>query len=56
MLRLPTGIFYANGVKANVLLWDGKPSSKNLWTKDVWVYDYRTNHLRILITFLTLMN
>ncbi|WP_255156481.1 class I SAM-dependent DNA methyltransferase [Ferruginibacter sp. HRS2-29] len=43
ILRLPTGIFYANGVKANVLFWDGKPSSKDPWTKEVWVYDYRTN-------------
>ena len=37
ILRLPTGIFYANGVKTNVLFFDkGKP------TKDIWVYDYRT--------------
>ena len=43
ILRLPTGIFYANGVKANVLFWDAKPSSKDTWTKEVWVYDYRTN-------------
>lgn len=43
ILRLPTGIFYANGVKANVLFFDGKPSSKQSWTKEVWVYDYRTN-------------
>ncbi|MEO5948260.1 MAG: class I SAM-dependent DNA methyltransferase [Chitinophagaceae bacterium] len=43
ILRLPTGIFYANGVKANVLFFDGKPSSKDPWTKEVWVYDYRTN-------------
>jgi type I restriction enzyme M protein len=43
IIRLPTGIFYANGVKANVLFFDGKPSSKNPWTKEVWVYDYRTN-------------
>ena len=43
ILRLPTGIFYANGVKANVLFWDGKPSSKDPWTKDIWVHDYRTN-------------
>jgi type I restriction enzyme M protein len=43
ILRLPTGIFYANGVKANVLFFDGKPSSKAPWTKEVWVYDYRTN-------------
>jgi len=43
ILRLPTGIFYANGVKANVLFFDSKPSNKNPWTKEVWVYDYRTN-------------
>ncbi len=43
ILRLPTGIFYANGVKANVLFFDGKPSSKAVQTKDIWVYDYRTN-------------
>jgi len=43
ILRLPTGIFYANGVKANVLFFDGKPSSKDPWTKEVWVYDYRAN-------------
>lgn len=43
ILRLPTGIFYANGVKANVLFFDGKPSSKIAWTKEVWIYDYRTN-------------
>lgn len=43
ILRLPTGIFYANGVKANVLFFDGKPASKEAWTKEVWVYDYRTN-------------
>lgn len=43
ILRLPTGIFYAQGVKANVLFFDGKPASKDAWTKEVWVYDYRTN-------------
>ncbi|MGN6802695.1 MAG: N-6 DNA methylase [Ginsengibacter sp.] len=43
ILRLPTGIFYANGVKANVIFWDAKPSSKDPWTKEVWIYDYRTN-------------
>lgn len=43
ILRLPTGIFYANGVKANVLFFDNKPASKEAWTKDVWFYDYRTN-------------
>lgn len=43
ILRLPTGIFYAQGVKANVVFFDNKPSSKDPWTKDIWVYDYRTN-------------
>jgi len=43
ILRLPTGIFYANGVKANVLYFDNKPARKTPWTKDVWIYDYRTN-------------
>lgn len=43
ILRLPTGIFYAHGVKANVLFFDGKAASKNAWTKEIWVYDYRTN-------------
>lgn len=43
ILRLPTGIFYANGVKANVIFFDNKPASKDSWTKEIWVYDYRTN-------------
>jgi type I restriction enzyme M protein len=43
ILRLPTGIFYANGVKANVIFFDNKPASKEPWTKEVWYYDYRTN-------------
>jgi type I restriction enzyme M protein len=43
ILRLPTGIFYAQGVKANVLFFDNKPASKDPWTKDVWIYDYRSN-------------
>jgi len=43
ILRLPTGIFYAQGVKANVIFFDNKPASKNPWTKEIWVYDYRTN-------------
>ena len=43
ILRLPTGIFYANGVKANVLFFDNREASKTSWTKDVWYYDYRTN-------------
>lgn len=43
ILRLPTGIFYANGVKANVLFFDNCPASKTVATKEVWYYDYRTN-------------
>ena len=43
ILRLPTGIFYAQGVRANVLFFDARPASKTVQTKDVWVYDYRTN-------------
>ena len=43
LLRLPTGIFYAQGVKANVLFFDRKPASKNPWTKKLWIYDLRTN-------------
>jgi type I restriction enzyme M protein len=43
ILRLPTGIFYANGVKANVLFFDNREASKEPWTKEVWYYDYRTN-------------
>jgi type I restriction enzyme M protein len=43
LLRLPTGIFYAQGVKANVLFFDRKPASETPWTKTLWVYDYRTN-------------
>jgi type I restriction enzyme M protein len=43
ILRLPTGIFYAQGVKANVIFFDNKPGSKQAWTKEVWIYDYRTN-------------
>lgn len=45
ILRLPTGIFYANGVKTNVLFFEkGKP------TKDIWVYDYRTGIKHTLVT------
>jgi type I restriction enzyme M protein len=43
ILRLPTGIFYAQGVKANVLFFDKKPASKEIATSKVWIYDYRTN-------------
>jgi len=43
LLRLPTGIFYAQGVKANVLFFDAKPAQEKAWTKRLWVYDLRTN-------------
>ncbi len=43
MLRLPTGIFYAGGVKANVLFFDKKPAGDKPWTTKLWVYDFRTN-------------
>jgi type I restriction enzyme M protein len=43
LLRLPTGIFYAQGVKANVLFFDRKPGRAEPWTDNVWVYDFRTN-------------
>jgi type I restriction enzyme M protein len=43
LLRLPTGIFYAQGVKANVLFFDRKPAQDAAWTKKLWVYDLRTN-------------
>jgi len=43
ILRLPTGIFYAHGVKANVLFFDNRPASPEPWTGQVWIYDYRTN-------------
>ncbi len=43
LLRLPTGVFYAQGVKANVLFFDRKPASESPWTKQLWIYDLRTN-------------
>jgi type I restriction enzyme M protein len=43
LLRLPTGIFYAGGVKANVLFFDKRPASETPWTTTLWVYDLRTN-------------
>jgi type I restriction enzyme M protein len=43
LLRLPTGLFYAQGVKANVLFFDKKSASENNWTKKLWIYDLRTN-------------
>jgi type I restriction enzyme M protein len=41
--RLPTGLFYAQGVKANVIFFDKKPASETPWTKKLWIYDLRTN-------------
>jgi type I restriction enzyme M protein len=43
LLRLPTGVFYAQGVKANVLFFDRKPASETPWTEKLWIYDLRTN-------------
>ena len=43
ILRLPTGIFYAQGVKANVVFFDRKPASETAWTTETWIYDMRTN-------------
>lgn len=43
ILRLPTGIFYKPGVKANVIFFDNKEPSDKWQTKEVWVYDFRTN-------------
>ena len=43
LLRLPTGIWYSPGVKANVLFFDRKPGREAAWTSKLWVYDLRTN-------------
>ncbi len=43
LLRLPTGIFYAQGVKANVLFFDRREGREEPWTTRLWVYDLRTN-------------
>lgn len=43
LLRLPTGVFYAQGVKANVLFFERKPASEKPWTDKLWIYDLRTN-------------
>jgi type I restriction enzyme M protein len=43
LLRLPTGVFYAQGVKANVIFFDRKPASERPWTQRLWIYDLRTN-------------
>lgn len=43
ILRLPTGIFYKPGVKANVIFFDKRPASAEIQTREVWIYDFRTN-------------
>ena len=43
LLCLPTGLFYAQGVKANVLFFEKKAASETPWTKKLWIYDLRTN-------------
>ncbi len=43
LLRLPTGIFYRPGVKANVLFFDRRSASEKPWTDNLWIYDFRTN-------------
>ncbi len=43
LLRLPTGLFYAQGVKANVIFFDRKPANETPWTRKLWIYDLRTN-------------
>ena len=43
LLRLPTGVFYAQGVKANLFFFDRKPASEKPWTDRLWIYDLRTN-------------
>lgn len=50
LLRLPTGIWYSPGVKANVLFFDKRPASRDAQTKELWVYDYRTNVHKTLKT------
>jgi type I restriction enzyme M protein len=43
LLRLPTGMWYSPGVKANVLFFDKKPGREEAWTRELWDYDLRTN-------------
>lgn len=43
IIRLPTGIFYKQGVKANVIFFDKRPASPERQTREVWIYDFRTN-------------
>jgi len=50
LLRLPTGIWYSPGVKANVLFFDKRPASKEAQTRELWVYDFRTNVHKTLKT------
>ena len=50
LLRLPTGIWYSPGVKANVLFFDKKAASREVQTQELWVYDYRTNVHKTLKT------
>jgi type I restriction enzyme M protein len=50
LLRRPTGIWYSPGVKANVLFFDKRPASRDVQTKELWVYDYRTNVHKTLKT------
>jgi len=50
LLRLPTGIWYSPGVKANVLFFDKRPASREVQTRELWIYDYRTNIHKTLRT------
>jgi len=50
LLRLPTGIFYTQGVKGNVLFLDRKPASEPPWTKTLRIYDFCTNQHFMLKT------
>ena len=50
LLRLPTGIWYSPGVKANVLFFDKRPAAREAQTRELWVYDYRTNVHKTLKT------
>jgi type I restriction enzyme M protein len=43
LVRLPTGVFYAGGVKANILFFEKRKASDEPWTSRLWVYDIRTN-------------
>ena len=48
LLRSPTGIFYAQGVKTNVLFFERRPAAEKAWTDELWIYDLRTNkHLTL---------